>query len=351
MATSRSATNTIGAASPQRSPRHVKLDGRTLEGGGQLVRNALALSALTSQPITVEHVCGNRGGKTGLKASHAAAVKLVGDISRSKVTSGQVGSQGVTFEPPCSSNADGEESLLREDGPLHSPNAIAGDSAARLVSLTRRKLCSEYNIRLPTPGSALYPYLLWAGSHTSTPSIKVNIIGGTNGTNSPSYDYAAQVMVPNFQKLGLPPLYVALHKRGWTTGVVSMGFVTFHIHPLQSCEQTRNIGTALPKFPRINIMDYDRGKITSIRITVLALDALLPGTTIGEQLQTVRQFAERHTRRTLRKALKTLDASLFDQDYWNSGRKVPIEIHTSEATTNVSRFYILLVACTSEASG
>lgn len=42
--------------------RILVLDGRTGEGGGQLVRIAACLSALTGTPIRIHHVRGNRGG-------------------------------------------------------------------------------------------------------------------------------------------------------------------------------------------------------------------------------------------------------------------------------------------------
>lgn len=41
----------------------VTLDGRTGEGGGQLVRVAVALAALTGTPIRINNVRGNRAGK------------------------------------------------------------------------------------------------------------------------------------------------------------------------------------------------------------------------------------------------------------------------------------------------
>jgi RNA 3'-terminal phosphate cyclase (ATP) len=43
----------------------IELDGRTGEGGGQLVRNAVALAAVTSTPIRITHVRGNRAGARG----------------------------------------------------------------------------------------------------------------------------------------------------------------------------------------------------------------------------------------------------------------------------------------------
>lgn len=43
----------------------IELDGRTGEGGGQLVRISVALAAVTSQPIRITHVRGNRAGGRG----------------------------------------------------------------------------------------------------------------------------------------------------------------------------------------------------------------------------------------------------------------------------------------------
>ena len=43
----------------------IELDGRTGEGGGQLVRIACALAAVVTQPIRITHVRGNREGPRG----------------------------------------------------------------------------------------------------------------------------------------------------------------------------------------------------------------------------------------------------------------------------------------------
>jgi hypothetical protein len=51
------------ATSSNLKGRLVKLDGRTGEGGGQVIRIAACLAALTGTPIKIEHVRGNRPGK------------------------------------------------------------------------------------------------------------------------------------------------------------------------------------------------------------------------------------------------------------------------------------------------
>lgn len=313
------------------------------------MRNALALSALTGRPVTIDHVRGNRGGKTGLKASHAAAVKLLAEISGSEVYGGRVGAQNVTFAPPSMELTT-------------SSAQNAGEY--RLVSLSDITVRPEYNITLPTPGSvflifqALYPYLLHVGSKAPAECIKVIMTGGTNGTSSPSYDYAAQVMAPNFARLGLPHLSMTLRKRGWTTGMVGMGSVSFSIQSLRDVAP----GSAVPspRFPRINIMDHERGRVTRFDLTVLAPDEPLEQGKHSGETRTVRQYIEQQARRVLYRALKTLDPALFGMKAYSEshelgtenetseqGPRIPIEIHTSEATSHISRLYILIVAHTS----
>jgi RNA 3'-terminal phosphate cyclase (ATP) len=55
-------------------PRMVKLDGRTGEGGGQVVRVAVALAALTGTPLRIDNVRGNRPGKRGGGGANAYGI-------------------------------------------------------------------------------------------------------------------------------------------------------------------------------------------------------------------------------------------------------------------------------------
>ena len=277
------------------------LDGSTLEGGGQLVRNAIALSAITSQPLKISRIRGGRAGKGGLRASHTAAVKFLLEVCGGEADGAFQGSSELTFYPRG-----------RDAGSI--PTGNGGDRNWKLdflaTPLGTLPVNSEYDIRLKTPGSvflifqALYPYLLFAGARANAgkdaddsddspePLITLNITGGTNLTSSPSYDYFSQVLIPNFARLGLPPLTAQVKGRGWCTGRVQLGTVSIGIRPLQTSRQGRELKeqdhagpqyksplesatinpTRIPTFPVIDLRNFERGDITQFDITVLAPD-------------------------------------------------------------------------------
>lgn len=322
----------------QRRPTEpVRLDGRKLEGGGQLVRIAVALSAITGQSIAIEHIRGNRSGKKGLKASHLAAIKTLAELSGSTLVKAQVGSCSMEFHPPPHGQVQG------------------------------RRTDTEIDIRLPTPGSvflvfqALYPYLLRSESRDQ---IRVSIIGGTNVSSSPSYDYVSQVLIPNFARVGLPPLSVHLEKRGWSSsssGQAQMGKVVFMIDPLW---RAAGSGTPQAQFPSIDLHRYQRGTLSQIDITILAPDDRLIAKSDRDsrrhghhhvaagcdQPETVREFMERQVHKILRKRFKELPSSLFPSglsEGFSPECLVPIKTHTTEATHRRSCLYVLIVAHTS----
>ncbi|KAL4737867.1 RNA 3'-terminal phosphate cyclase/enolpyruvate transferase [Aspergillus similis] len=322
----------------------VRLDGRKLEGGGQLVRIAVALSALTGRAVAIDHVRGNRSGKRGLKASHLAAIKALGELSGSTLVNAQVGSCSVGFYPPPQGQARPHQTS------------------------------TNINIRLPTPGSvflvfqALYPYLLYSDS---ADQVRLSIVGGTNVSSSPSYDYVSQVLIPNFARVGLPPISVRLEKRGWASCQGHLGKVIFAIDTLRR----RRGGASSRGDPSIDLHRCRRGKISKIDITVLAPDDHLVTDTAGttksgsskhgfrgdaaaelaenEKPETVRGFMERYVHAVLRRRLEELPQDVFLRPPFESAglertlHVVPIETDTSEATHRRSCLYVLIVAHTS----
>lgn len=67
-------------------------------GGGQLLRTALTLSALTGEPLEMAGIRGARP-EPGLRPQHLAAVDLLSQICDATVTDVEIGTESLTFEP------------------------------------------------------------------------------------------------------------------------------------------------------------------------------------------------------------------------------------------------------------
>jgi RNA 3'-terminal phosphate cyclase (ATP) len=74
------------------------IDGSYGEGGGQLVRNAVALSAITGEPITINRIRSTRD-KKGLGPQHIAAIRSVAGACDASCTGTTPGSDSITFSP------------------------------------------------------------------------------------------------------------------------------------------------------------------------------------------------------------------------------------------------------------
>ncbi|KAK7192136.1 hypothetical protein DPSP01_009795 [Paraphaeosphaeria sporulosa] len=215
----------------------IHLEGTTLEGGGQLLRLATCLSALTSTPINITTIRGKRFGGGGLKAQHLTSVQWLGNASNARMSGVGLKSKEITFTPQ-SRIASGLE--WRNGGDVH--------------------------IKQNTPGSvnlvlqAVLPYILFANIGSADAKVKkkirVKITGGTNVSNSPSCDYVEQVLAPMLSLIGIPPIETQIHSRGWSQGGARLGSVTYSITPLTK---------PLPAFQL-----FERGDVKSIRATIIA---------------------------------------------------------------------------------
>lgn len=155
----------------------LELDGAEGEGGGQTLRTALALSAITRQPFRMVHVRAKRP-QPGLKAQHAAVARAFATLTGGRVEGADVGSDTLAFEP----------------------GGMAG---------------GELSVDIGTAGSvplflqALLPALARSGSFW-----RIHVTGGTDGLWAPPWDYFARVHVNTLERLGWRPR-AKLVRRGW----------------------------------------------------------------------------------------------------------------------------------------
>jgi len=74
------------------------IDGSHGEGGGQVLRTALALATLTGQPVRIEHIRAGRR-KPGLRPQHLTAVRAAAAVCGAHLEGDELGSQMLTFAP------------------------------------------------------------------------------------------------------------------------------------------------------------------------------------------------------------------------------------------------------------
>jgi len=155
----------------------ITIDGRYGEGGGQILRTALTLSALFSVPLRIHHIRGNRK-RSGLRQQHLTAVQALQRITAAEVQGAAMSSPELVFQP----------------------KAIRG---------------GHYSFHIGTAGSTalvlqtIIPVLLFA----ETPS-QVHLTGGTHVPWSPSFHYLQAVFVPELKAMG-GSVCLEIEKWGW----------------------------------------------------------------------------------------------------------------------------------------
>jgi RNA 3'-phosphate cyclase len=157
------------------------LDGSYGEGGGQILRTSLSLSALLGQPVHLENIRAARS-KPGLRPQHLTAVRALAQIAKAEVTGAELHSRELTFRP----------------GPPQEGHYLF-DVAEKTGSAGAVTLIAQ----------ALLPPLLRA-SHPSTLILR----GGTHVPWSPPAHYLAHVFLPTLSQLGLE-VKMTLARWGW----------------------------------------------------------------------------------------------------------------------------------------
>lgn len=177
----------LGVAKPNAA---LVLDGSYGEGGGAIVRTALAMSALTQQPVRIENVRGAQQ-RQGLSSEDLCILRALALSTSAETVGAEFGSRTVSFLPTRAPRALNERFDIpdADDGPGH---------ANALVVL-----------------SSLLPVMARAGAFSA-----LFAVGETFGRNILGFDAFAHSTIPALQRFGLyafPDLAVAgfgLHSRG-----------------------------------------------------------------------------------------------------------------------------------------
>ena len=162
----------------------IVIDGSYGEGGGQILRSSLTLSAITGQPVRIERIRAGRR-KPGLMPQHLTAVRAAGRICSARVEGAKRNAQELTFRPQSAPQAGSYTFDVAQ--------AAKGGSAGS-VSLILQ--------------TVLLPLALAEGSS------QVTLLGGTHVAWSPPYDYIKRVYLPALSRMGITAK-VNIKKWGW----------------------------------------------------------------------------------------------------------------------------------------
>ena len=181
------------------------LDGSYGEGGGQIVRTALALAALTGTTVRLENIRAGRP-QPGLRPQHLTAVQALATITRATLSGADLGATCLTFSP---------HGIV--------PGGYRFDVAQRTGSAGAVTLLAQ----------TLLPVLAWARQPSS-----LVLLGGTHVPWSPPFHYFAEVFLPAVRQMGLT---VSAEIRRWGFYPRGGGEIHLHVTPvtrLQGVEWT-----------------------------------------------------------------------------------------------------------------
>ncbi|HZI10245.1 MAG TPA: RNA 3'-terminal phosphate cyclase [Myxococcus sp.] len=155
----------------------IRIDGSQGEGGGQVLRTALALSLVTGKPFTITNIRAGRK-KPGLLRQHLTGVKAAEAVGAAEVTGAELGSKELTFRP-------------------------------------RALVAGNYHFSVGTAGSAtlvlqtVLPALMMAQGNST-----LMLEGGTHNPAAPPFDFLTKAYLPLVRKMG-PQVEAVLDRPGF----------------------------------------------------------------------------------------------------------------------------------------
>lgn len=222
------------------------LDGNYGEGGGALVRTALALSALTGQEFKVTNI---RAGRTdsGLKAQHLTAIKTLKELCHAETNNIEMGSTELHFKP----------------GKIKK---------------------GIYDIDIGTAGSiTLLLQALILPSLFAPGKVTFNITGGTCGKWQASVDYLQNILLPYLHRF-VEKIEIKILKRGYYPK--GQGMIRLEISPRFNIHKYGSFSALAEELPfKVSkIILLEQGKLEQIR-GIVNVSAELQEKEVGERIK------------------------------------------------------------------
>ncbi len=154
----------------------IDIDGSYGEGGGQILRTSVSLSALTMKPVRITNIRAGRRNP-GLRRQHVAGIELTAQLVDASVKGLKVGSTEIEFVP-----------RTRQSGEFSYDVGTAGSISLILQAVLPPAVLS------PEP-------------------VSFNFRGGTDVAWSPPIDYMRNLFVNILYQMG-PRVEIVQHRRG-----------------------------------------------------------------------------------------------------------------------------------------
>lgn len=155
----------------------LNIDGSQGEGGGQILRTALALSMCLGRPFRIHNIRANRR-RPGLQHQHLAAVKAAAIIAQANVEGANKDSRILVFKP----------------GPITAGHFQFDIGTAGSTSLVLQ---------------TILPALMLASASST-----LVLEGGTHNPMAPTFEFLLYAFLPLVNQMG-PNVVASLHRRGF----------------------------------------------------------------------------------------------------------------------------------------
>ncbi|MCP8314368.1 MAG: RNA 3'-terminal phosphate cyclase [archaeon] len=188
------------------SKEPIIIDGSYGEGGGQILRTSVALSAVMGIPIEIVKIRAKRD-KPGLRPQHIGAIKAVASLCNANVDNLRVGSDRIIFTP----------------GKMRSTFIKLDVGSAGSITLLLQAVIPSVSL--------------------SKVDAELEILGGTDVKWSPTVNYFAKVVLPAYRLLGIDA-DLQVKRRGYYP--LGGGIVRVRIKPAKELKSLNLVSSENP---------------------------------------------------------------------------------------------------------